>query len=122
MGNQGHSGENYWQFKAWTEAGIIKNVTSVVAHMNQPRRWHPWDSKMTNYLPGEAVPGTMNWDAWLAAARSRAYNKDYHPGQWRGWYDYGTGCLGDWGAHLIDTVHEFLKLGLPYEVDPAYLL
>ena len=122
MGNQGHSGENYWQFKAWTEAGIIKNVTSVVAHMNQSRRWHPWNSKMTAYLPGEPIPATMNWDAWLAEAHPRAYNKDYHPGQWRGWYDYGTGCLGDWGAHLIDTVHEFLKLGLPYEVDPVYLL
>ena len=122
MGNQGHSGENYWQFKAWTEAGIIKNVTSVVAHMNQDRRWHPWNSKMTSYLPGEPVPPTMNWDAWMAATHPRAYNKDYHPGQWRGWYEYGTGCLGDWGAHLIDTVHEFLKLGLPYEVDPTYLL
>jgi len=122
MGNQGHSGENYWQFKAWTEAGIIKDVTSITAHMNQPRRWHPWDSNITAYPAGEPLPGTLNWDAWLGQAHPRAYNKDYHYGQWRCWYEYGMGCLGDWGAHIIDTAHEFLKLGLPYEVDPIYLL
>jgi hypothetical protein len=48
----------------------------------------------------------------------RGYNEKYHPGNWRGWYDFGMGVLGDWGAHIIDTVHEFLDLGLPYEVNP----
>jgi len=122
MGNQGHSGENYWQFKAWSEAGIIKEVTAITAHMNQSRRWHPWDPKISSYPAGEPIPGTLNWDAWLAQAHPRDYHKDYHIGQWRCWYEYGMGCLGDWGAHIIDTAHEFLKLGLPYEVDPTYLL
>jgi len=121
MGNQGHSGENYWQFKAWSEAGVIKDVTAITAHMNQSRRWHSWDPKITAYPVGEPVPETLNWDAWLAEAHQRAYNKDYHLGQWRCWYDYGMGCLGDWGAHIIDTAHRFLNLGLPYEIDPSYL-
>jgi len=50
MGNQGHSEANYFQFKAWTEAGIIKDVTAITAHMNSARRWHGWDTNIKNYL------------------------------------------------------------------------
>ncbi len=121
MGNQGHSGENYYQFKAWTEAGVIKDVTRITAHMNNVRRWHEWDPNITRYPAGEAIPSTLDWDVWLAGAHPREYNKDYHLGQWRCWYELGVGVLGDWGAHIIDTAHEFLDLGLPTEVDPLYL-
>ena len=48
------------------------------------------------------------------------YNEKYHLGDWRCWYDFGMGALGDWGAHILDTVHEFLELGLPYEVSMLY--
>jgi len=122
MGNQGHSEENYFQFKAWKEAGIIKDVTAIDAHMNLPRRWHTWDVKMKSFPPAEPIPDTFNWDEWLSAARSHAYNKDYVNGQWRCWYDYGMGALGDWGAHILDTAHEFLALGLPTEIDPVKLV
>ena len=121
MGNQGHSEANYFQFKAWKDAGIIKDVTAVTAHMNNPRRWHGWDPKMASYPKGEPVPGTLDWETWLCAAHEHAYNHDYHKGQWRCWYDFGMGVLGDWGAHILDTVHEFLELGLPTEVNPTYL-
>ena len=56
MGNQGHSEANYFQFKAWKEAGIIKNVRAVTAHMNNPRRWHGWDSNMQSFFPEEPIP------------------------------------------------------------------
>ena len=46
---------------------------------------------------------------------------DYHLGQWRCWYDFGMGALGDWGAHILDTAHQFLDMGLPTEVNPIYL-
>ena len=46
--------------------------------------------------------------------------KRQHLGQWRCWYDFGVGALGDWGAHILDTAHEFLELGLPYEVTMQY--
>ncbi len=121
MGNQGHSEGNYFQFKAWKEAGIIKDVTEVTAHMNNVRRWHKWDPKMMNYPKAEPVPSTLDWDTWLGTAQEHAYNHDYHNGQWRCWYDFGMGALGDWGAHILDTVHEFLDLGLPVEVNPLYL-
>ena len=80
MGNQGHSEANYFQFKAWKDAGIIKDVTAVTAHMNNPRRWHGWDPKMTAYPQGESVPRTLDWETWLCAAHEHAYNHDYHKG------------------------------------------
>jgi len=122
MGNQGHSDKNYYQFKAWKEAGIIKDVTAVTAHMNNSRRWHKWDSKLTAYPAPQPIPETMDWDTWMMQTHPRGYNDDFHRGQWRCWFEYGMGALGDWGAHLLDTVHEFLELGLPYEVEPTYLL
>ena len=117
MGNQGHSEANYFQFKAWKEAGIIKNVRAVTAHMNNSRRWHKWDYRLESFFPEEPIPATLDWDSWLCGEQYHKYNKDYVNGQWRCWYDFGMGALGDWGAHLIDTVHEFLELGLPTEIN-----
>lgn len=117
MGNQGHSEGNYFQFKAWKEAGIIKDVTAMTAHMNSSRRWHTWDPKITKFPAGEPVPSTLDWDIWQGVAQAHDYHKDFHNGQWRCWFDYGLGALGDWGAHIMDTAHEFLELGLPTEVN-----
>lgn len=121
VGNQGHSEGNYFQFKAWQEAGIIKDVTSIVAHMNSPRRWHGWDVNIYKYPEAQPIPDTLDWMTWHCAAPYHEYNEKYHNGEWRCWYDFGMGALGDWGAHLLDTVHEFLDLGLPYEVNPIML-
>ena len=121
MGNQGHSEGNYFQFKAWKDAGIIKDVTAVTAHMNSARRWHPWDSRIYKYPAPDLMPDGIDWDTWNMASQYHEYNDKYHRGNWRCWYDLGMGALGDWGAHLIDTVHEFLELGLPYEVDALML-
>jgi len=121
MGNQGHSEANYFQFKAWTEAGIIKDVTAITAHMNGARRWHGWDQKITKFPAAEPIPQTLDWNIWHSDVKMHDYNHDYINGQWRCWYDFGMGALGDWGAHIIDTAHQFLNLGLPYEVDPVKL-
>jgi predicted dehydrogenase len=119
MGNQGHSEGNYFQFKAWVDAGIIKNVSKITAFMNSSRRWH--GMKVTGYLPEEPIPATLDWDAWLATAEFHKYNKGYVNGDWRSWYDFGNGALGDWGAHIFDTAHEFLELGLPTEISALKL-
>jgi predicted dehydrogenase len=119
MGNQGHSEANYFQFKAWTEAGIIKNVTKITAFMNGVRRWH--GMKVDGLLPKQPIPGTLDWDTWLTIAQFHEYNKGYVNGDWRSWYDFGNGALGDWGAHIFDTAHEFLDLGLPEEIDAVKL-
>ena len=117
VGNQGHSEANYFQFKAWKDAGIIKDVTAVTAHMNGDRRWHPYDPNITRFPEAQPIPPTLDWDIWLTTRMFHDYNEKFHYGNWRGWYDFGMGALGDWGAHILDTVHEFLDLGLPYEIE-----
>ncbi len=119
MGNQGHSGANYFQFKAWTEAGIIKDVTRITAFMNGRRRWHGW--QISGLPEGEPVPATLDWDKWLATAQFHKFNQKYVQGDWRCWYDFGNGALGDWGAHILDTAHRFLDLGLPAEINAEKL-
>jgi len=119
MGNQGHSEANYFQFKAWTEAGIIKNVAKITAFMNDRRRWH--GMQVADFLPEQPIPDYLDWETWLATAQRHAYNKGYIAGDWRSWYDFGDGALGDWGAHIFDTAHEFLELGLPTEVEAVKL-
>ncbi|KAA6349745.1 Inositol 2-dehydrogenase [termite gut metagenome] len=121
VGNQGHSEANYFQFKAWQDAGIIKDVTAITAHMNNPRRWHKWDTNIYKYPDKQDIPPTLDWMTWLSAVPHHEYNDNYHLGEWRCWYDFGMGTLGDWGAHILDTVHEFLELGLPYEINPLKL-
>ena len=119
-GNQGHSEANYFQFKAWMDAGIIKDVTAVTAHMNSARRWHGYDPNIYRFPAAEPLPKNMDWDAWLGVIPYHDYCSQLHQGNFRCWYDTGMGALGDWGAHLLDTVHEFLDLGLPYEVNMLY--
>lgn len=121
MGNQGHSDANYFQFKAWKDAGIIKDVTQIVGHMNMPRRWHGWDVNIKNFPPAEPIPNTLDWDLWQMQTIGHNYNKDFINGQWRCWFDFGMGALGDWGAHILDTAHEFLNLGLPTSVGAEML-
>ena len=100
------------------DAGIIKDVTAITAHMNNERRWHKWDAAKIYRMPEEEpIPAGMDWDTWLCARPYHEYNSKYHQGDWRCWYDFGMGALGDWGAHILDTAHEFLELGLPYEIN-----
>jgi len=119
MGNQGHSEANYFQFKAWVDAGIIRNVTRITAFMNGKRRWH--GMKVSGFLAGQPVPQTLDWDRWMATAPRHDYNHGYINGEWRSWFEFGNGALGDWGAHIFDTAHEFLELGLPTEVNAVRL-
>ena len=75
---------------------------------------------MRSMPAAEPVPSTMDWDTWLGTEQFHDYNKDYVNGQWRCWYDFGMGALGDWGAHILDTAHQFLDLGLPTEINMLY--
>ena len=116
VGNQGHSEANYFQFKAWMDAGIIKDVTAVTAHMNNVRRWHKWDTNIYK------LPQDSNFrKTWIGIHGSALFHimntmkniirENGAVGMTSEWE-----LLGDWGAHILDTVHEFLELGLPYEV------
>ena len=118
MGNQGHSGDNYYQFRAYVEKGVIdvSKLTKLVAHMNNPRRWHKWNGKVASFPAAKPLPKGLDWDSWLGTAAWHDYSPDFVRGEWRSWYDFGNGCLGDWGAHTMDTMHRFFRLGLPTEV------
>jgi hypothetical protein len=116
-GQPGHSEANYFQFKAWTEAGIIKNVTKITAFMNNPRRWHGKTFPISSRA--QPIPETMDWDCWPPPPASIPTTVGYHNGEWRSWFDFGNGALGDWGAHIIRHRARFLNLGLPTEVVPT---
>ncbi len=119
MGNQGHSSANRTQFEAWTNAGVIKDVTRITAFMNKERRWHGWGPGTAAY-PQDPMPAGIDWDPWMASAVEHPFSDKLHPGNWRSWFDYGSGCFGDWGPHILDTAHRFLKLGYPETVAAAH--
>lgn len=117
MGNQGHSGANYFQFKAWREAGLITDVRRITAYMNKPRRWHGWGENVKGF-PTDPMPAHINWDQWYDVVSTEApFSRRLHPAEWRSWFAYGSGAFGDWGPHILDTCHEFLELGLPEKVN-----
>ena len=112
VGNQGHSEANYFQFKAWTEAGIIKNITRIDAYMNNWRRWHPYDVNIKKFPDPDPMPETMQWDIWQMHTMYHDYSEKFDHGNWRGWYDFGCGALGDWGCHILDNCHQYKLLFL----------
>ena len=65
------------------------------------------------------MPATLDWDLWLGPAPVRPYHPAYLPFKWRGWWDFGTGALGDIGCHAMDPVFRALKLGAPLSVQAA---
>jgi predicted dehydrogenase len=117
MGNQGFSGENYHQAVAFKKAGLYDGIHTVVAFMNNARRWHAGDWKNITEYPEQPVPSHVHWQHWHTTAQERPYSDKLHNGNWRGWYRYGMGALGDWGPHVLDTAHYMLELGLPTKIE-----
>ncbi len=113
MGNQGHSEFGTLQFGQWVESGLIKNVRRVNAWMTKSRRWHGWTFKE---YPETIPPVGYDWDQWLGRRPFRPFSDKLIDGNWRCWYDFGCGALGDWGAHVLDAMYRYLKLGQPYEI------
>lgn len=118
MGNQGHSDAGTLQFGQWVEAGLIKNVKRIDAWMTKSRRWHGWT--LTEY-PDEIPPIGYDWDLWLCRRPFRPHSDKLTDGNWRCWYDFGCGAMGDWGAHVLDAIHRYLKLGAPYEISTTLI-
>ena len=112
MGNQGASNPLLNTVQGWVDAGRIGNISQVQVWTNRP----VWPQGFAMPQPDESKkPKDLNWDLWLGPASYRAYTPDLHPFNWRGWWDYGTGALGDVGCHLIDI--PFRTLGLHYPLD-----
>ena len=107
MGNQGASGDGVRKMKEWYDAGIIGDVEEVYVWTNRP----VWPQGVARPAETPTVPDTLNWDLWLGVAPDRPFHDAYQPFNWRGWYDFGAGALGDMGAHIIDPPVWALELG-----------
>jgi hypothetical protein len=76
-----------------------------------------WPQGIPVPQPTGQVPDTLDWELWLGPATKVGYTPAYHPFKWRGWWNFGTGALGDMGCHLIDPAYRLLGLGYPTEVE-----
>jgi len=111
MGNQGASGDGVRQLREWFDAGIIGEVTDVYVWTDRP----VWPQGVEWPKKNEPVPAELDWDLWLGTAPVKAYVNNVVPFNWRGWWDYGTGAIGDMGCHLIEAPFRVLDLGYPTE-------
>lgn len=114
MGNQGHAGEGLRQTREWIQAGAIGTVRQVHAWTDRAGKW--WKQPAARNSPTVSVPADFAWDLWLGAASQRAYQPGCHPFAWRGWFDFGSGALGDMGIHNLEPAFYALDLGLPLAV------
>jgi len=112
LGNQHHSSRGYRLAVRWLQAGILGPLDRVVAWTNRPL----WPQGMRHPRGGGRVPAGLEWDLWLGPAAARRYHPAYHPLAWRGWWDFGSGTLGDMGPHLLDPVVSGLALSAPRKV------
>ncbi len=113
MGNQGSSGDGVRQMQDWFDAGVIGKVTEVHVWTNRP----VWPQGIAVPKGNIATPAHINWDLWLGPASKIDYNPAYHPFKWRGWWEFGTGALGDMACHLMDPPMKVLGLGSPLAVE-----
>ncbi|MBO9673978.1 MAG: Gfo/Idh/MocA family oxidoreductase [Sphingobacteriaceae bacterium] len=115
MGNQGASNDGPRQMKEWYEAGLIGDVHTVYAWTNRPvwPQGIPWPSKKAE------VPKELDWNLWLGTAPDKDFVDKLVPFNWRGWWDYGTGALGDMGCHLIEAPFSVLNLKYAKEVEAS---
>ncbi len=113
MGNQGHAGEGTRQIREWVEAGAIGAVREVHYWTNRPI----WPQAIDRPTDAHNVPSTLDWALWLGPAPDRPYHPAYVPFRWRGWWDYGTGALGDIACHAMDAAFWTLDLKFPTRIE-----
>jgi predicted dehydrogenase len=120
MGNQGHASEGSRLTNEWIQAGIIGEVREV--HVWSDRAGHLWKQGIGRPTDTPPVPSSLDWNLWLGPIRERPYHPSYVPVLWRGWWDFGTGALGDMGCHIIDHPVWALNLGAPTSVESRVTL
>jgi len=111
MGNQGSSGDGVRRLMEWYNSGIIGDAVEVFIWTDRP----VWPQGVPYPKSTAPVPAELDWDLWLGTAPKKDYVDNIIPFNWRGWWDYGTGALGDMGCHLIEAPFRVLNLGYPTE-------
>lgn len=118
MGNQGSSNEGVRKVCEWIWNGEIGEVTKVEAFTDRPI----WPQGLNRPEIVQKPAKTLNWDLFIGPAKYREYNSIYTPWNWRGWWDFGTGALGDMACHILHPVFKGLKLGYPTKVQGSSTL
>lgn len=116
MGNQGHATESTRLLREWFQAGVLGEVREIHSWTDRPI-W-PQGVKVPDHrklMP--VVPATLDWDLWLGVAQAREYDPAYLPFDWRGYWDFGTGALGDMGCHIMDGAFWALDLDAPVSIE-----
>ena len=118
MGNQGASGEGVRKICEWIWNGEIGEVRKVEAFTDRPI----WPQGLARPEKVDRIPKTLNWESFIGPAPMRPYNAIYTPWNFRGWWDFGTGALGDMACHILHPVFKGLKLGYPTKVQGSSTL
>ena len=118
MGNQGSSGPGVRKVCEWIWNGEIGEVIKVEAFTDRPI----WPQGLPRPSEAQKPHSKLNWDLFLGPAKERPYNEIYTPWNWRGWWDFGTGALGDMACHILHPVFVALKLGYPTKVQGSSTL
>ena len=113
MGNQGHSNPDSRRLVELIQAGVLGEVKEAHVWTNRP----VWPQGIDRPKDTPPVPDTLDWDLWLGTAPERPYHPAYVPFKWRGWWDFGTGALGDMGCHNQDLAYWALELRDPTSVE-----
>jgi predicted dehydrogenase len=112
MGNQGTAGNDFRRAVEVVQSGALGDVREVHIWTNRPI----WPQNINRPTGTPEVPTTLDWDRWLGPAPQRPYNAAYLPFNWRGWWDFGTGAIGDMACHTMNLPFMALKLGYPTSV------
>ncbi len=115
MGNQGASNNGPRQMKEWYDADLIGDVHTVYAWTDRP----VWPQGIPWSVNKAEIPKELDWDLWLGSAPFKDYVNKLVPFNWRGWWDYGTGALGDMGCHLLEAPFSVLNLKYASEVEAS---
>ena len=118
MGNQGSSWDGTQQVCDWIWNGEIGEVTKVECATDRPI----WPQGLNAPEKVDPIPDTLNWDLFTGPAKLNPYSALYQPWNWRGWWDYGTGALGDMACHILHQPFKALKLGYPTKVEGSSTL
>ena len=124
MGNQGMAFDGNRLINEWIDAGVIGTVREVHAWSDRPTHNGElmWAQGVERPADTPPVPSTLDWDLWLGPAPKRPYHPAYVPFAWRGWWDFGSGGLGDMGIHNLAPVFSALRLGAPESVSASSTL
>ena len=116
MGNQGTANNSLREAAAQIKAGCCGKVSEVHVWTNRPI----WPQGQARPSKAESIPGNVHWDLWLGPAAERDYAQGYHQFKWRGWWDFGTGALGDMACHTLNMPYMALALKDPTAISASH--